>query len=169
MTKKNTNKGTVARENKIQVTDEGLKALREELNELKNSKRPRVVERVSYARDQGDLSENSDYISGKEELNFVDGRIAELEEVLAHVTVVDTDSSTGGKAAGIQIGNKVTVKLDSSTQEFHVVGEWEADPKQKKISHESPLGKALLNKKVGDIVEVDAPAGKIKYTIVKIH
>ncbi len=156
---------TSVHDTKIQVTDEGLKALQEELSQLKDVKRPQVVDRVSYARDQGDLSENSDYISGKEELNFVDGRIAELEEVLNNVSVV----SGGTSKSGVQIGNKVTVKIDSTIHEFHVVGEWEADPKLKKISHESPLGKALLDKKVGEVVEVDAPAGKIKYTIVKIH
>jgi len=147
------------------LTKDGLIDLKKELEVLVAAKRPGVVKRLSDARDLGDLSENSDYISGKEELNFVDGRIAELEEVLNNVSVV----SGGTSKSGVQIGNKVTVKIDSTIHEFHVVGEWEADPKLKKISHESPLGKALLDKKVGEVVEVDAPAGKIKYTIVKIH
>lgn len=154
--------------NHVQMTPAGLKALQAELEELKRVKRPYIVEQVSFARDQGDLSENSAYIAGKEDLNFIDGRISELEEILAKAHVVDT-GQTGTSL--VQIGKKVTLKIADKAGEhvFQVVGEWEADPKQKKISHESPLGKALLGRKVGDVVEVEAPAGKIKYKVVKIQ
>ena len=155
-------------QHQIQITTDGLKALQDELHELKNVKRPHIVETVAYARDQGDLSENSAYINGKEDLNFIDGRISELEVILHQAKVVK-DVKTGSKKIGI--GNKVTLKIiDNHTEhQFHIVGEWEADPKQKKISHESPLGKALIDKKEGDVIEVAAPAGTIKYTILKIH
>lgn len=152
--------------NQIQITPDGLKALEQELNELKNVKRPKIVDQVAYARDQGDLSENSAYIQGKEELNFTDGRISELEDILNTVKVVKPSLAGTGK---VSMGNKVTVSINGTQHTFHVVGEWEADPQQKKISHESPLGKALLGKKKGDTVEVEAPAGTIKYTIVNIH
>jgi transcription elongation factor GreA len=152
----------------IQLTTTGLKSLQGELSELKNVKRPQIVERVAYARDQGDLSENSAYIQGKEELNFIDGRISELEEIVNQAKIVDTSKTDNHK---VEIGNKVTLKMYNKDGEhtFHVVGEWEADPKQKKISHESPLGKALIGKQKGDIIEVEAPAGTIKYTIIKIQ
>lgn len=149
---------------KIQLTKQGYDELVAELDALKNVKRPKVVARISNARDQGDLSENSDYIAARDELNFTDGRISELEEVLANAQVMSKKATSS-----IHIGKKVTVKVSGAKHTFHIVGEWEADPKQKKISHQSPLGQALLGKKVGDKVEVEAPAGKIQYHIVSIE
>ena len=148
----------------VQMTKEGLKALEKELDELVNIKRPKLVERLSYARSQGDLSENSDYINAKEELEFLDGRIAELEDVLKNAEVV----KVGNKSEGVSVGTKVVLKVNGSTQTFEIVGEWEADPVNKKISHESPLGQALVGKKKGESVEVEAPAGKVVYEIQSI-
>jgi len=150
--------------NKIQVTKQGLDTLRHELEELRDAKRPKLVERLAYARSQGDLSENADYQSAKEELEFLDGRIDELEEVVKTASVV----STGGNG-GIGVGTKVTVKVDDTKIVFDIVGEWEADPINKKISHDSPLGTALAGKKVGDRIEVEAPAGKIQYEILAVE
>lgn len=147
----------------IQITKEGYTALKNELEALV-AKRPSVVDRLSNARSQGDLSENNDYHNAKEELEFLDGRIAELEQVLATAQVIRSKSSHT-----VDIGNKVKVKVDGSEQVFHIVGEWEADPKEKKISHESPLGQALVGKKVGDKVQVEAPAGKVIYQILGIE
>lgn len=149
--------------NQVKLTAEGLNTLKEELEKLRDVKRPKLVDRLSNARAQGDLSENSDYQSAREELEFLDGRIDELEEVIKKANVT---SST--KTNGVDVGTKVTVKVNGSKVVFNIVGEWEADPSNKKISHESPLGKALVGKNIGDSVEVEAPAGKIQYEIVAI-
>jgi transcription elongation factor GreA len=150
--------------NEIKLTKEGLEALKSELIELRDVKRPNLVDRLANARSQGDLSENSDYQSAKEELEFLDGRIEELEQVIKTAIVVPTT-----KAGGIDVGTKVTVKANGSKVVFNIVGEWEADPMNKKISHESPLGKALVGKKIGEVVEVEAPAGKVEYQILDIE
>jgi len=149
--------------NKVKLTKEGLEALKTELTTLRDIKRPKLVDRLSNARSQGDLSENSDYQSAKEELEFLDGRIEELEEITKVATV-----ATGTKSDGIDVGTKVTVKVGGKEVVFDIVGEWEADPVNKKISNKSPLGKALSGKKVGDSIEVEAPAGKVSYEILSI-
>ncbi len=148
----------------VQITSQGLEALKQELGELTNTKRPKVVDRLSNARQQGDLAENSDYHNAKDELEFLDGRISELEEVLTNAVVVD-DASAGDQ---VSVGTKVTLRNGNGEHTFHIVGEWEADPAQKKISHSSPLGQALLGRKVGETVEFEAPAGKITYKILDI-
>ena len=142
----------------------GLDRLKSELASLVDSKRPQLVERLALARSMGDLSENSDYQSAKEELSFMDGRISELEELVKTAQVVKPSSNDV-----VDIGHAVTLKVDGASRAvFQIVGEWEADPKQKKISHSSPLGLALMGKKVGDKVEVAAPVGKLVYTVVSI-
>ena len=151
---------------KTQLTKEGLKVLEEELRVLVETKRPKLVERLAIARGHGDLSENNDYQTAKEELEFLDGRIAELEEVLKNVEVVKTKN---GKKSLVEVGTKVLVKVDGHKQMYYIVGDWEADPKEKKISHTSPLGKALVGKKVGEKIEVEAPVGKLTYEILTIE
>lgn len=150
-------------QHQIVLTREGLEELKKEYEQLVNVKRPDAVTRLTAARDLGDLSENSEYAAAKQDLAFMDGRIAELEEVLHEAKVV----STHGKQH-IDVGCKVTLHINGKKEIFTVVGEWEADPMEKKISHESPLGKALIGKKVGEKVEVDAPAGKLLYNVVAI-
>lgn len=150
----------------IKITKTGLEALKGELDILLNQKRPKMVERLAYARSQGDLSENSDYANAREELEFLDGKIEEIEEVLKNVSVV---ASTGAISDGVGVGAKVTVKVNGKDNIFNIVGEWEADPMNKKISHTSPLGQALIGKKVGEKVEVEAPAGKVQYQILAIE
>src|SRR3989344_5404342 len=150
--------------NHVVVTKEGLDALKAEYEELTQVKRPAAVTRLAAAREQGDLSENSEYTDAKQSLAFIDGRIAELEVVLHGVKVVTTHAK-----GQVDVGCKVTLHINGKKEEFTVVGEWEADPASKKISHESPLGKALLGKKVGEKVEVEAPAGKILYKILHIE
>lgn len=147
----------------ILITTTGLEQLKKELDSLQNTHRPQVVERLSIARSMGDLSENSDYISAKEELSFIDGHIDELEELVQNSKVTHPKSLDS-----VDFGHSVTVKIDSNQVVFRIVGEWEADPAQKKISHSSPLGQALMGKKIGDKVEVAAPVGKVFYTIVGI-
>ena len=150
--------------NDVKLTKEGLETLKSELAELRDVKRPKLVDRLANARSQGDLSENSDYQSAKEELEFLDGRIEELEDVIKTASV-----APAVKAGGVDVGTKVTVRVNGSKVVFNIVGEWEADPMNKKISHESPLGKALVGGKVGDKVEVEAPAGKVHYEILAVE
>jgi transcription elongation factor GreA len=149
----------------IKLTKAGLEALKRELADLLDVKRPKLVDRLSGARSQGDLSENSDYQSAKEELEFLDGRIDELTEVVQ--TAVVADGSKNG--SGVGVGTKVTVKVNGKENVFNMVGDWEADPVNKKISDSSPLGLALVGKKVGDKAEVEAPAGKVIYEILAIE
>ncbi len=151
---------------KVQLTQEGLTELKAEHEELVSQKRPAAVDRLSNARSMGDLSENSDYHQAREALEFIDGRIAELEAILQQAEVI---KPTFGKKNEVRFGTKVRVKANGDEHTFHIVGEWEADPAEKKISHESPLGMALLGKKVGDKVEVEAPAGQVEYTILGIE
>lgn len=146
------------------LTQEGLETLKVEYEELAKVKRPLAVTRLSEAREAGDLAENSEYTDAKQDLSFIDGRIAELEEIL-HAAKIITVKPNGH----IDIGSKVTLHVNGKKEMFHLVGEWEADPMNKKISHESPLGKALIGKHVGEQVEVEAPAGKIKYKILEVE
>ena len=149
---------------KILLTSQGLAGLKKEYDHLINQKRPEAVERLAVARGQGDLAENSEYTAARQDLAFIDGRIAELQLVLHDAKVIT--SHPKGK---VNVGCKVTLHVNGKRESFTIVGEWEADPLQKKISHSSPLGTALIGKKVGEIVEVDAPAGKIKYKILTIN
>ncbi len=150
--------------NKIQITKKGLESLKNELELLQNDKRPKVVKRLANARSQGDLSENSDYQNARDELEFLDGQISELEEVLRNAVVVNGNGGNGE----VSIGTIVRVKANGNEHEFNIVGEWEADPAAKKISHSSPLGKALIGKKVGDRIEVEAPAGMLIYEVLSV-
>jgi len=153
---------------KIYLTKEGVAELKKEFEELTKVKRPDVLGRVSQARNLGDLSENAEYVAAREELSFIDGRIEELEELLKQATLIREDHQSSGKRT-VKLGSKVTLHKDGKREVFTVVGEWEADPIEKKISHESPLGKALIGRRVGDKVTVEAPAGHIHYSIVAVH
>ncbi len=149
----------------IQVTRKGFEALKSELADLMANKRPKAVERLERARQEGDLRENSDYIDAKEELEFLDGRIDELKHVVDHAEIIEPQDIVDGQ---VSLGTLVTLNNDGVNQEFEIVGEWEADPMKKRISPKSPLGSKLVGKKVGDIVEVEAPAGTISYKILEV-
>lgn len=152
---------------KFFVTSAGLAELKNELHELEKVKRPEVLERVSKAREMGDLAENSEYHAAREELSLIDGRIEELQEIMKHVQIIKEEKSNGG---GVKLGSKVSLHIDGKKKDvFTIVGEWEADPRNKKISHESPIGKALMGKGVGEEVIVEAPAGKITYTVLEVE
>lgn len=150
---------------KIYITKDGLSELKKEYEELTNVKRPDVLSRVSQARSLGDLSENAEYVAAREDLSFIDGRIDELEELLKQAIIISESHSNHI----VKIGSKVTLHAHGKKIVYSVVGEWEADPIEKKISHKSPLGQALMGKRVGEKVEVDAPAGKIVYTVKSIN
>ena len=149
---------------KTQLTKTGFENLKKELEELKNVKRKNAVERLAKARAMGDLSENSEYNAAKEELAFIEGRIQEIEELLKNAQVIENFQKEL-----VNIGNKVVVEINGKIDQFEIVGEFEADPLNKKLSYTSPIGQALLGKKIGDQVEVEVPAGKIKYKIVEIE
>lgn len=147
-----------------QLTKEGFENLKKELNELLTVKRPQTIERLHKARSMGDLSENSEYNAAKDGLAFVEGRIQEIEEIIKMAQVVENNNHQNQ----VEVGTSVTVEVDGKKEMFQIVGEFEADPFKKKLSHTSPIGQALTGKRVGDWIEVDVPAGKIKYKIVEI-
>jgi transcription elongation factor GreA len=148
------------------LTPEGKLKLEAELEDLKTNKRRELAERLNFAIKQGDLSENADYSAAKEDQAFLEGRIRTIEGMLRHVTIIEEQS--GG---AVRIGSRIRVQemgVDDG-ETFSMVGAAEANPLEGKISNESPLGKALLGKHIGDEVEVDAPNGKITFKIVGIE
>jgi transcription elongation factor GreA len=147
------------------VTKQGLEELRQEYNELVSTRRPEIVTQLAEAREQGDLSENAQYQAAREELSFLDDRISELEELLKQVSVIDNSSAKDGMVA---VGSRILVNNGKKDEEYMIVGEWEANPKEKKISDMSPLGSALLGKQVGETAIVAAPSGNITYTVKQI-
>lgn len=148
------------------LTKQGWEKLEKELKELKEHKRPQVLERLKRARSLGDLKENSEYISAREDLNLIEQRIEEIEEILKKAEIVEKKSL---EKDTVQVGSKVKVEIEGRIEEYTIVGEFEGDPLNKRISCNSPLGKALLEKKVNQTVEVLTPAGKLKYRIVAIE
>jgi transcription elongation factor GreA len=149
---------------KVHLTQEGYDEIQEELDALKK-RHPEAIDRVTKAREYGDLSENSEYHAAREDLSFMLGRINELEELLARAVVIKAN----GKNHQVDLGCRVTVQADGNDMTYVIVGEYEADPTKKKISMDSPLGRALMGKTVNQEVEFEAPIGKVIYTITKIH
>ena len=152
------------KEEKILLTPEGFLALEEELNDLKENQRPKVIQDIKEARALGDLSENAEYDTAKNEQARIEARIKEIEYKLEH-SVVEKASKDN-----VSIGSTVTVKYvdDDEEEVYKMVGSLEADPFENKISNESPIGNAIFGKKVGDIIEVESPNGSYKLEIVKI-
>lgn len=148
------------------LTPEGEAKLRAELEELTGPKRQDLAARLRFAIKQGDLSENADYIAAKEEQAFLEGRIQEIQAVLRDATIVDgTDSSDT-----VQVGSTVTVRRDGGPEEsYQLVGFSEAAPRDGKISNESPIGRALLGRKVGDTATVETPAGQVEVEVLSIE
>ena len=149
---------------KIQLTKKGSDDLKTELDDLIKNKKPKAIDRLGKARSMGDLAENSEYTAAKEEQAFVDGRIREIESILDQAEVVE--NQTAGNI--VNIGSFVVVDNKGQQETFQIVGDFEADPMNKKLSQTSPIGKALIGKKVGDLVEINIPAGKINYKIIEI-
>lgn len=151
----------------IILTREGFEKLENELNHLKTVKRREVAKRIKQARELGDISENSEYEDAKNEQAFLEGRIREIEQMLRNARLADED--TAGDV--VHFGKVITLYDLENEDEvaYSLVGSAEADPLDYKISNESPLGKAIMGKKVGDVVEFEAPIGLIKYEIRKIE
>jgi len=148
------------------LTPEGEEKLQTELEELKGTKREELAARLRSAIQMGDLSENADYHKAKEDQGFLEGRIQELEAILRNAVIIEKKKSTGV----VSIGSKVTIQEEGFDPEtYDLVGPTEADPRHGRISYESPIGHALMDKKVGDVAEAETPGGKIKFKIVKIE
>ncbi len=146
----------------FQITSDGKKELEKELVELK-SRRGAIADKIADARGYGDLSENAEYDSAREEQGLVESRIAEIEDILLNATIISATKSTK-----VKLGSEVELKTGKKTVVYHVVGPVEADPMAGKISDQSPIGSALMGKKVGDTAEITTPKGKIKYEVVRV-
>lgn len=150
----------------IFLTEEGIQKIKVELENLKQHERPELAARLRTAIEMGDLSENADYIKTKEDQGFMEGKIQELEETLKRAKVINQADISSDE---VQIGSSLVVKEEGYPEEIiHIVGSKEADPSSGKISYESPIGSALLEHKVGDIVRVKTPEGGINFKIIKI-
>ncbi|MCB0400513.1 MAG: transcription elongation factor GreA [Flavobacteriales bacterium] len=148
-------------------TEEGLRKLNEELEQLKHVERPKISAQIAEARDKGDLSENAEYDAAKEAQGLLELKISKLEEVLSNARVIDESQLDTSKAL---ILSKVKIKntANGAIMEYTLVSEKEADLKQKKISVDSPIGEGLLGKSVGDVAEVKVPSGIMKFEIIEI-
>jgi transcription elongation factor GreA len=146
------------------LTSEGIKELQEKLKELKTVRRREIADAIHSAKEQGDLSENAEYVSAKEEQNRVEQQIAELELTLKNAEVITkTDTSS------ISVGNTVTLVCAGKEKTYHIVGSNEADPLKGKVSNESPMGKALLGRARGEEVTIPTPIGTKQCKVVEIN
>ena len=148
------------------LTAGGLQKLQDELDELVNVKRPEVVQRLKEARAQGDLSENAEYDQAKEDQGNIEGRIKELEKMIETAKIIEKKASSEVSLASVVV---LRDEEFGDEETYTIVGPTEADPFAGKISNESPVGVAILGKKAGDVVEVNTPAGVLKYVIVSVE
>ena len=148
------------------LTREGFQKLQEELDFLRSVKREEVAKRLHEAMEGGELIEDAEYEAAKNEQAFVEGRIQELQDLLANARVIEQTS----KSDTVQVGSKVTIEEDGSSPEIYmIVGPAEASPRDGRVSNESPLGRALMGHRANDKVRVDAPAGSFNVQIVKVE
>lgn len=148
------------------LTAEGEAKLKAELEELTGPRRQELSKRLRSAIQMGDLSENADYHKAKEDQGFLEGRIKEIDAILRNAVIIEKSGNPGIVA----IGSVITIQEDAFDPEtYHLVGPAEADPRKGRISHESPIGLAVMDKKVGDIAEAETPSGKINFKILKIE
>ena len=153
---------------KMPMTREGLRNLEDELKRLRTEERPSVIKAIAEAREHGDLSENAEYHAARERQSYIEGRLAELEDVISRSDVIDTSKLTGDV---VYFGATVLV-VDEDTDEestYQIVGAHEADAEAGKLSVTSPLARALIGKKLGDLVEVETPRGHKAYKICKVR
>jgi len=154
--------------NQIPITRNGSELLKTELKQLKSIDRPKIVQAIAEARAQGDLSENAEYDAAKERQGFIEGRLAQIEAILSQAIIIDPVSlNAGGKCV---FGSTVEIEdLDEETKfTYQIVGDDEADIKEKKISINSPLAKAMIGKEEGDEIDFESPGGLKNYEIIKI-
>ena len=157
----------MAEEKTFPMTLEGKKKLEDELEEYRLKRRPEVIKRIKIARSYGDLSENSEYESAKDEQAMVESRIAQIENMLQYAEIIDNEDVDKDE---VSMGRTITIQElpDEEPEEYQIVGESESDPFNGKICNESPMAKGLLGHKVGEVVEVEVPNGTIKLKIVKV-
>ena len=157
----------MAEEKTFPMTLEWKKKLEDELEEYRLKRRPEVIKRIKIARSYGDLSENSEYESAKDEQAMVESRIAQIENMLQYAEIIDNEDVDKDE---VSMGRTITIQElpDEEPEEYQIVGESESDPFNGKISNESPMAKGLLGHKVGEVVEVEVPNGTIKLKIVKV-
>lgn len=156
----------MAEEKTFPMTLEGKKKLEEELEDLKTNKRAEVIKRIKIARSFGDLSENSEYESAKDEQSFVEGRIKEIDNMLNHAEIIDNENVDADE---VSVGKSVTFQEDDDDPEtYQIVGAAEADPLNGKISNESPIAKGLVGHKKGEKVTVTTPGGEMTVTIIDV-
>jgi transcription elongation factor GreA len=146
------------------ITQEGLKKIKDELEYRKITLRQNIANAIKEAKEQGDLSENAEYSEAKSQQSENEAKILELEMLLKESTVVSYDKASDV----VQMGSKVKVKMNGSEMEFQIVGSNETNPNDMKISNESPIGKGFMGRKNGDEIEVEVPAGKIRYKILEV-
>lgn len=147
------------------MSEEGIEKLKEELNDLKTVRRRELAKRIEEAKALGDLSENAEYHEAKDELGFVEGRILEIEDIMKNVAVIEHEK---GEAGVVHVGSTVVLETGGKEKTYTIVGSNEANPIAGKISNESPIGEALLGKREGDEVTVEAPGGMTVYKIKKV-
>ena len=147
------------------ISADGLEKVKKELEEIKKIKRPELIKRIQEAKELGDLSENADYHSAKEDQSFMEGKILDLEDIIKNSVIIDNNQKNNGI---VRVGSVVKVKNSNSEQEYTITGSNEADPINGKISNESPLGKEMMDKKAGDEFLITTPNGEIKYKILEI-
>ena len=152
----------------VYLTKEGLEKLQQDLENMKTVRRKEVAERLKQAIGFGDLSENSEYDDAKNEQAFIEGEIQRMEEILINVVVIEDGAKVDDGT--ITIGSKVVIRFvgDDEEEEYKIVGTVEADPMNNRISNESPVGKAIIGHKAGDIVDIEVPTGIVQYEIVKV-
>ncbi len=153
----------------IPFTKDGYQSLQDELYKLKHTERPKIIQDIADARAHGDLSENAEYHAARERQGFVEARIGELEGNLGRANIIDFTADSQA-VAQVRFGAYVTVQDEASGDKktYRVVGDLEADLRQNKISISSPIARALLGKKIDDVIEVNAPKGSLEYTIMEI-
>lgn len=157
----------MAEEKTFPMTLEGKKKLEEELEDLKTNKRAEVIKRIKIARSFGDLSENSEYESAKDEQSFVEGRIKEIDNMLNHAEIIDNENVDADE---VSVGKSVTFQEeDDDPETYRIVGAAEADPLNGKISNESPIAKGLVGHKKGEKVTVTTPGGEMTVTIIDVQ
>lgn len=152
---------------RIPVTREGHAKLLEELDHLKNVRRPEIIRTVATAREEGDLRENAGYDAARNEQGFIEGRIRDIEDILKRIEFIDEDAAAGNGSL-VQIGSTVTINIDGDDETYTIVGAVEADPPGGRISNESPFGKALLGKSVGESVNIETPVTTLQAKIVSV-
>lgn len=154
----------------VPITKQGAERLREELNRLKKTERPAVIEAIAEARAHGDLKENAEYHAAREQQGFIEGRIKELESALSHARVIDlAELNTGTK---VVFGATVVLADEAGDQEdmtWQIVGDLEADTKERRLGISAPLARALIGKEEGDVIEFEAPGGQRAYEIVEVR